>query len=318
MESNELALVSIISLLILLAGCIDGGSSGEYPDIERESKIPADSEKVTPETDVHPPLLHSDEYQDPVPVSDVINTAGGEDSPYILPRGKTFYFFFTPDVSVPAEEQINDDVTGIYVTKKVGSKWSEPERVWLQDPGRLSLDGAPTVAGDRMYFASAREGYTGMHIFTAEKVDGEWANWEHGGERFDEMDVGELHVVGAHLYFHSGRSGGKGEYDIWMTAREGDSWGEPMNIEAVNSAENDGWPYVTPDEKELWFTRQHSGSPSIWRSKKVNGTWGEPEMILSRFAAEPTLDEEGNIYFAHHYFRDDRMIEADIYVCHRT
>ena len=104
------------------------------------------------------------------------------------------------------------------------------------------------------------------------------------------------------------RSGGKGGYDIWVTTWNGSDWGEPVNIEAVNSDQTDGWPYVAPDESEIWFTRQHSGAPSIWRSVKVNGTWQEPEMILSQFAAEPTLDSEGNIYFAHHYFKDDEMI----------
>jgi hypothetical protein len=74
---------------------------------------------------------------------------------------------------------------------------------------------------------------------------------------------------------------------------------------------------LTPDGKELWFTRRHSGAPSIWRSFKVNGTWQEPELIVETFAGEPTLDNEGNLYFVHHYFENDEMIEADIYVCYR-
>lgn len=309
--------VLVMSILIL-CGCLDdGGEDAEYPDIDRESKIPADAVKVTPETDIYPPILHSDEYEDPVPMSEVINSAGGEDSPFILPDGNTFYFFFTPDVSIPAEQQVTDDVTGIYVSRKVNGTWTEPERVWLQNPGKLALDGAHTINGNEMYFASAREGYTGLHLFTAELIDDEWTNWKYGGDRLKELEVGELHIVGDNLYFHSGRSGGLGDYDIWMITWDGNDWGEPVNIEAVNSEGNDGWLYVTPDEEELWFTRQHSGAPSIWVTRKENGSWGEPEMILSQFAAEPTLDFAGNIYFAHHYFKDDEMIEADFYVCYR-
>ncbi|MFW3146421.1 MAG: hypothetical protein ACMUIE_06385 [Thermoplasmatota archaeon] len=105
--------------------------------------------------------------------------------------------------------------------------------------------------------------------------------------------------------------------DIWMMTRDGDDWTEPVNLEVVNSEENEGWPYLNPEGDELWFTRRHSGAPSIWRSVKVNGSWQEPEIIVSMFAGEPTLDSEGNLYFVHHFYKDDTMLEADIYVCRR-
>ena len=56
------------------------------------------------------------------------------------------------------------------------------------------------------------------------------------------------------------------------------------------------------------------GSLAIFRSKNLGGEWGEPELIISQFAAEPTLDEDGNLDFAHHFFENGNIIEADIYV----
>jgi len=56
------------------------------------------------------------------------------------------------------------------------------------------------------------------------------------------------------------------------------------------------------------------GSPAIFRSKKVNNEWQEPELIVSQFAGESSVDNEGNIYFTHHFFKDGVMLEADIYV----
>ncbi|MGA1847804.1 MAG: hypothetical protein ACMUHB_00560 [Thermoplasmatota archaeon] len=317
MRGKAAMVLSMMVISIFTIGCTEDSQDATYPVIDRESKIPADGVKMTPESDVHPPVLHSDEFEDPVPVGYPINTAGGEDSPYILDDGNTLYFFFTPDVSVPAEKQVVDDVTGIYVSRRNGSDWSRPERVWLQDPGKLSLDGAQTIAGEKMYFASAREGYTGLHLFTADLVDGKWTNWQYGGDRLKELEVGELHVVGNDMYFHSPRAGGKGAYDLWKITWDGSDWSDPVNLEELNSEGNDGWPYVTPDGNEIWFTRNHMGAPSIWRSKMVNGTWWEPVLVLETFAAEPTLDSEGNLYFAHHYFKDDVMLEADIYVCYR-
>ena len=35
--------------------------------------------------------------------------------------------------------------------------------------------------------------------------------------------------------------------------------------------------------------------------------------MTSRFAGEPSLDNEDNVYFTHHFFKDGKMIEADIY-----
>ena len=50
---------------------------------------------------------------------------------------------------------------------------------------------------------------------------------------------------------------------------------------------------------------------------KADGKWSKPELIVSQFAAEPSLDNTGNLYFTHHFFKDGKMIEADIYVAYR-
>ena len=95
-------------------------------------------------------------------------------------------------------------------------------------------------------------------------------------------------------------------------------WQTPEDFVAVNTGDDEGWPYVTQDGKELWFTRTYLGLPAIYRSVKVNGAWCEPELIISQFAGEPSVDGDGNIYFVHHFYTaDSRMIEADIYIAQR-
>jgi hypothetical protein len=312
-------------IVAVLIGVVAGsGSSAKensisaYPRAERRDKIPGDISKRSPQTDKHPPVLHSNEYEQPVPLPEPVNTAGAEDSPFILPDGKTLYFFFTPDVRVPPQKQLLDNVTGVWVCHRHQDTWSKPERVWLQEPGKLSLDGAVCIQGSEMWFASAREGFTGVNIFTAELKNGKWANWRYAGDRLmKEIQIGEVHLYGNDLYFHSGRSGGKGGYDIWVTARNADSWSDPVNIEAVNTGAMDGYPFISPDGNELWLTRTYYGTPGIFRSKKRNGRWSTPELILSQFAGEPTLDRAGNIYFVHHFFENGVMIEADIYVANK-
>ncbi len=319
MESFKRVGLLLIVLMALIAGCGPiSYSPKDYPESDRQSALPADIQKRDPSTDQYPPILYSTEYETPIPVPGGVNTSGGEDSAFILPDGQTLYFFFTPDVRVPIEQQITDGVTGLYVSHKKGDTWGEAERVWLAPPGVLSMDGAVSIQGDEMWFASAREGFTGVHIFTAEWVDGRWQDWQEVGSRLmNEIMIGEVEIYGDDLYFHSDRPGGKGGYDIWVTTRVGDSWSDPVNISAVNTDAMEGWPNISPDGSELWFTRVVNGTPAIFRSFRHDDVWGAPEMILSQFAGESTVDSAGNIYFTHHYYEDGVMIEGDIYVAYK-
>jgi hypothetical protein len=282
---------------------------------DRLEAIPPSAMKITPYIDKYPPVLHSGEYQEPVPLPESINTAGAEDSPFVLPDGRTLYFFSTPDVRVPVEKQLIDGATGIYVSIKTADGfWSKPERVVLNDD--ISLDGAVYVQDNTMWFASVRQGYTGVNWFSASLVNGVWDKWEYTGGQFPAgFEVGELHFAdnGRQMYFHSSRAGSKGGLDIWVTRQVDGRWQEPENIQSVNTPESEGCPCITPDGKELWFNRTYMGSPAIFRSKLVNERWGAPELIVSQFAGEPSLDSAGNLYFVHHYYRDNVMLEADIY-----
>ena len=152
----------------------------------------------------------------------------------------------------------------------------------------------------------------------AEKVNGTFQNWEYTGDRLNvEIEMGEMHRVGDTIYFHSPRNGGKGGNDIWRTSLVGGRWEDPVNMEEINSPSEESLPWVSEDENEIFFTRTYRGTPGIFRSVKVNETWSDPELILSQFAGEPTLDGEGNLYFVHHYYESGDMIEADIYYCQR-
>ncbi|MGD8458436.1 MAG: hypothetical protein PVF83_18835 [Anaerolineales bacterium] len=308
---------------ILLAVLACQSPPNPTPDIARLDSIPADIVKMTPELDLYPPILHSDEWEQPVPLPYPINTAGGEDSPFITPDGNTLYFFFTPDVRVPAEQQVIDGVTGIYVSQKEENGWSFPVRVLLQDPKKLSMDGCQFVQGNVIWFCSVRDGnMREIDFYTSEYKDGAWKNFTNVGERLNlEIGVGELHVTadGSEIYFHTGpeKEGGMGGYDLWVTRLVHGAWSDAENLTTLNTAGDEGWPFVSQDGSELWFLRTYQGSPALFRAKKVDGDWGEPELIVSQFAGEPSLDNTGNLYFVHHYYKDAVMLEADIYIAYR-
>jgi hypothetical protein len=304
----------LITVIILISGCAQKNIEIQ----SRYSKIPSEAVKMTPETDASPPKLYSEDYNEPVPVNGKVNSLGAEDSGFVMPDGNTLYFFFTPDVRVPAEKQLFDGVTGIYVSNKVNGEWDEPQRVLLQDKGKLALDGCEFVQGNTMLFCSAREGYSGIHWFSAEFNDGRWQNWKNADFNQD-YKVGELHITsnGNEMYFHSDRPGGQGGLDIWVSEKVDGKWAEPENVDIVNTVSDEGWPFISPDGNNIWFTRMYLGSPALYVSKKVNGDWKDPDLIISQFAGEASVDNEGNVYFTHHFYKDNKMIEADIYVAEK-
>jgi hypothetical protein len=77
------------------------------------------------------------------------------------------------------------------------------------------------------------------------------------------------------------------------------------------------FPSPTEDGNELLFTRVYMGTPAIFRSKRAGDEWQAPELIVSQFAGESSVDSQGNLYFTHHFYKDGVMLEADIYVAYR-
>jgi len=318
-------------LSILLPACLfvvcscSEVSGPENPQVTRLGSIPAGAVKITPDTDVFPPVIHSAEWSDPVPVPGPINTAGVEDAAVISADGSILVFFFTPDGNLPAEEQLHDGVSGIWWCRKTGSSWTEPVRALLADPDEDHLDGSLAFTNNTLWFCSARQGnYNPIDIYTAELSGNQWINWQNAGQQLNQ-DYGTGEVAstydGDSLYF--GKTGdGYGQHDIWLSVRNGENWSTPENLGSViNTIGDENLPCISPDGNELWFTRSVSGmgyyGPAIFRSERTGGVWGTPVEIVSNYVGDPGIDAQGNLYFTHLFYdADHNKIEADLYVAH--
>jgi hypothetical protein len=310
--------IALSVALVCLAGC-----RKPWPFLsDRYARIPADAVKGAPATDPFPPVLVSDEWESPVPMPGPVNTAGAEDSPFITPDGQEFYFFFTPDVQVPAEKQLTDSVTGIWQCRLEGGQWTEPERVVLSND--VSLDGCEVVLGDTMWFASVRTGnYGNIDWYTAVRKDGEWGDWRNAGRQVNEtLKFGELHLSSDHRTMYFGATGQYGGLDLFKSERTASGWGDPENLGPnVNGTKDESRPFLSSDMKVLYFTGWNDTimGPCVYRCWQDSaGNWGAAELIVARFAGEPTLDDAGNLYFVHHYYtggQNSTMLEADIYLC---
>ena len=316
----RLALVLVIVLLIVLGLAVPslkGKQSTTSASQDRYASIPQWAPKYTPENDTHPPVLHSDEWLQPVPMPGPINTAGAEDSPFITPDGNSFFFFFTPNLRINASLQIGDGVTGIWWSSRTATGWSDPVRVNLGSS--YSLDGCEFVQGDVMTFCSVRAGnYRSVDLYTARLVDGAWTGVRDAGRLLNQVyQVGEpaFSPDNGTMYYGSGGS-------IWALDNVGGNWTNPHLVPGVQVTSGESLPFVTPDGRELWFTGYSMlgyAGPSLFMSE-WNGTgWGAPSEIVSQFAGEPTLDAAGNLYFVHHFLdANGSLAEADIYVAYRA
>jgi hypothetical protein len=302
--------------------------SAEAPPVSRLDAIPPGAIKRTPADDSWPPGAASG-WSKPVPLGAPVSTAGAEDSPFLTADGLRFYFFFTPDLQIPAEKQVGDGVTGIWVAQRAGDTWTEPTQVLLAAPNEPHLDGCPCAWNELLYFCSVRAGnLREVDMYVARRAGDAWTDIRNLGQQLNADDqMGEMHITadGRAIYFGSRRPGGLGGADLWMVEKVGDGWGAPVNLgPTVNTPGDEDRPFVSPDGKELWFdgtSRRGKPGPAVFRSvRQPDGSWGQPEEVVSCFAAEPTLTADGRtLYFVHHYFTADmsRMLEADIYVARR-
>jgi len=330
-------IVSFIMVLCLLS-CGDDGPADdmdacqqiEQPAIDRLDYIPMDAVKVSLDDDPTPPVLHlTGMFHDPVPLNTTINTAGAEDSAFFAADTETLYFWFTPDVAVAVEDQVNDPSTGIYRSQRQGDTWQSPQKVWLFDI--VSLEGCACVQGNTIWFCAAVCGMIGMHHFYSEYEDGNWSSGQLS-EILNHADyeIGEFHVTsdGNEIYFHSIRAGGQGGNDLWVIEKAAAGWRDPVPLTALNTECDEGFPFVTADGTELWFSGDSRiddalplGTPdyfgAIFYSEKVGNSWSAPVEVVSQLAGEPTVDPQGNVYFTHHYYVNEQRIEADIFVLNR-
>ena len=193
-------------------------------------------------------------------------------------------------------------------------------------------DMAITPDGTELYYTVM--GNKLSKIIFSKKLNGKWTAPEVApySSNADYMDV-EPHITpdGNNLYFLSTRPLPGQDYkpgwqyqNIWAMDRQGSTWGEPYPLPAViNNGDGVFFPSVTNDGT-LYFSRQKTGTRStlIYRSKRVNGAYSEPELLpkqvnptASQFNACIAPDESYIIFCSATI--EGKIGLSDYYVCFR-
>ncbi len=153
--------------------------------------------------------------------------------------------------------------------------------------------------GDMIYFSRnilvdskekiARDGKQKMSLYSASKLDSTWTAPAELGLNSSEYNNCHpaLSIDGDKLYFSSDRPGGYGLYDLYVSFKLGDSWGEPVNLgPKVNSARSEVFPFIHADNT-LYYTSTGlggKGGMDIFQTKmNTKGEWSKPVALPEPF-----------------------------------
>lgn len=232
----------------------------------------------------------------------------------------------------------------IYVSRResVREPWGEPMR--LAEPINSDYNDfcpMPARDGHEFYFVSNRPGGCGGDdiYVTRFRKDGSIDEPENLGCDINSAanEAGPVPITepgrGRVLYFSSTRPGGfapepeganSGDSDLYSSEWRGGRYRSPALVTGVNSAYEDGQPYVQRDARELYFfsTRPGGeGAQDIWMASRASAhdPWSTPVNLGDRInspAAEtrPSLSWDGSTL----YFGSSRTTgEANIHVSFR-
>jgi serine/threonine protein kinase/Tol biopolymer transport system component len=173
-------------------------------------------------------------------------------------------------------------------------EWNEPENLGPAINSAKS-DGGPTLSGDglTLIFHSEREGGRGesdLWVATRPSLDEAWSTPENLGSPINTADhecQASLSADARTLVYQSNRSGGAGASDLLMATREDPQgpWSEPIRLDALNSADDEGSPALSADGLSLVFHSDRDGKQGdLWLSTResAKAPWSSPRNLGPR------------------------------------
>ncbi|MFY7670409.1 hypothetical protein ACOSP6_04925 [Tenacibaculum sp. MEBiC06402] len=193
------------------------------------------------------------------------NTEYNEHGMSFSPDGKKVYFSSTR----PVTSNGISNTWHIWMSEKINGQWSEP--VFIDIPNlRNKLVSHPTITSNGvLYFHSSNLDYSEMNIYRSKEYEGKFSN----AVKFipsNKLDNGACtpYVSPKEDYLIFARIGH--QLDLMISFNDGrGNWSNPKELNKNINMKGQGNPYVTPDNRFLFFTvGEHSDNQ--WRIKWVN------------------------------------------------
>jgi len=247
-----------------------------------------------------------DEWGAPVNVSPPVNSSHYESGPSISVDGLCLYF----DAVRPGGYGDRD----IWVTMRETADYPWGEPVNLGPTVNTSYyDGDPEVSsnGLSLFFHSTRSGGYGgedLWVSTRPTLSDPWGTPMNLGSTINNSYYDgdpDISADGLVLFFSSGRPGGHGNYDIWVTTRatKDDDWGTPENLgRIVNSLVDDATPSLSADGSTLHFSRGQIGTLA-W------DLWQAPIIPIVDFNGDGIVDCDDMCIIVDHWGTDNSLCD---------
>jgi len=205
-----------------------------------------------------------------------------------------------------------------FVSEYRDGKWTKPENLG-SPPNTPDNEGAQTISADatQMFFTACNrsDGKGGCDIYYSEKRNGLWTRPQNLGEPINtsaKETQPSISADGRTLYFVSTRGGGKGGQDIWSSTLDDDGrWGNPVNLEEINTVGDESSPFIHLDNQTLYFASDGlpgMGGYDLFVARKDSaGKWSTPQNL--GFPINSRYNEEGMIVNARGdraYYSSDR------------
>jgi hypothetical protein len=176
--------------------------------------------------------------------------------PFISNDGLRLYF--TSDREKDTLENRRD----LFVMEKHKVLWSEP--IKLKSP--VNSDYAELLFNQSkngtIYFTSNRPGGIGKwDIYLVKSSSGVYNTLENIGSPINKIYAWDPCIAPdeSYLVFSAGREDGYGQSDLYVSFKNNGAWTEPKNLgNQINTNGNDFGPFLSPDNKYLFFCR-HDG-----------------------------------------------------------
>lgn len=197
-----------------------------------------------------------DRWSDPEPMH--FTTKYNDIDVSVSPDGMTLFFSSNRPSEPDKRSELNFD---IWYCKREGSKWGIPANIG-NEINSARDDFYPILTTDgTLYFNSQRAGQGTNDIYTSRLIGGKYSAAEKLDDRINSesrefdayVDPGQTFII-----FASDRPGGFGQSDLYISFRtETNEWTQAVNLgPKINGTGNEYSPYLSPDRKYLFYTRQ--------------------------------------------------------------
>ena len=248
----------------------------------------------------------ADDWGEPVNLGPQLNRGGREQAPAISPNGLELYhtrvWNGNYDIWVSTRETTEDN-------------WGDPARLGTTINKSSSIEFQSNFSPDglSLYFGSTRSGGSGnadLWLTTRETINSAWSTAVNLGPTVNSSAHDGCPSITADesvLFFSSWgispyRPGGFGASDLWMTRRTSanDDSSTPVNLgPAINTADHELGPAISPDGSTLYFISDRPGGYGNW------DLWQASIQPVVDFTGDYRVDIEDLALLIEHWGQDE-------------